>query len=178
MYGYRSPAGEVLTWFGRNVRYEQQMAVWRASDRTEREPIKTRFVKGFQRGLELYAEDIVRAERSQELATSTLVVVEGPNDAIRLNTLGAAAVALCSNSITREQVDRIAALARDLGVPHVTLMLDCDDEGIHGSHQALPFLAERLPVRLAWSDTIAGGKFKGRQPESLTSEEWHELSCR
>ena len=61
-----------------------------------------------------------------------LVVVEGPNDAIRLNTLRVPAVALCSNTITQEQVERIAALASDLGAGCVTLMLDCDEEGING----------------------------------------------
>ena len=102
-------------------------------------------------------------------------MVEGPNDAIRLNTLGVAAVALCSNTITQEQVERIAALARDLGAGCVTLMLDCDEEGILGTHQVLPLLAEKVPVRLAWSGTTAGGKFKGRQPENLTTEDWQEL---
>jgi len=198
VYGYRSPTGEMLTWFGRNVRYEEQVVKWKASDRSESEPIKTRFVKGFHRGLELYGEDIVREEgcgpfsRMNYLAemygedvvreeglggwpNKTFLVVEGPNDAIRLNTLGEKAVALCSNTITREQVERIAALARDIGARFVTLMLDCDEEGINGTQQVLPLLAERVPVRLAWSSMTAGGKFKGRQPETLTSDEWIEL---
>jgi hypothetical protein len=176
VYGYRSPTGELLTWFGRNVRYETQHTEWELSDRSEPEPIKTRFVKGFQRGLELYGEDIVRCEAENEVQEE-LVVVEGPNDAIRLNTLRVSAVALCSNTITREQVERIANLARDLGVSNVTLMLDCDEEGINGTRQVLPLLAERVPVRLAWSSTTAGGKFKGRQPESVTADEWAALTA-
>jgi len=36
-----------------------------------------------------------------------------------------------------------------------------------GTHQ--------VPVRLAWTSTTAGGKFKGRQPENLTAEEWQQL---
>jgi hypothetical protein len=176
VYGYRSPAGEVLTWFGRNVRYEGQHAQWKASDRSESEPIKTRFVKGFQRGLEVYGEEIVRAEGLKRWSRMSLLVVEGPNDAIRLNALGVSAVALCSNTITREQVERIATLARDLGAGHVRLMLDCDDEGINGAHQVLPLLADKVPVQLAWSSTTANGQFKGRQPENLTTEEWSELT--
>ena len=43
---------------------------WKASDRSEREPIKTRFVKGFHRGLELYGEDVVRHGRAQRMRTS------------------------------------------------------------------------------------------------------------
>jgi hypothetical protein len=175
VYGYRSGAGEMLTWFGRNVRFEEQLARWKASDRSESEPIKTRFVKGFHRGLEMYAEEIVRRERLDAFPSMGLVVVEGPNDAIRLNTLRVPAVALCSNTITQEQVERIAALIRDLGAGCVTLMLDCDEEGSNGTHQVLPLLAEKVPVRLAWSSTTAGGRFKGRQPENLTAEEWSEL---
>lgn len=175
VYGYRSPSGELLTWFGRNPRYEQQHAQWKVSDRSELEPIKTRLVKGFQRGLEIFGEDIVRRER-HEPTTTGLVVVEGPNDAIRLNLLGAPAVALCSNAITREQVERIVTLARDLGWAWVTLMLDCDEEGIHGTGQVLPLLAEKIPVRLGWSSLTAAGRFKGRQPESLSIEEWHEVT--
>jgi len=175
VYGYHSPAGELLTWFGRNVRFEEQLAHWKATDRLEPEPIKTRFVKGFHRGLELYGEDVVRRERLVDFPSVGVVVAEGANDAIRLNTLRVPAVALCSNTITQEQVERIAALARDLGADCVTLMLDCDEEGILGTHQVLPLLAEKVPVRLAWSSTTAGGKFKGRQPENLTTEEWQEL---
>jgi hypothetical protein len=175
VYGYRSPAGELLTWFGRNPRFEEQHAQWKATDRSEQEPIKTRFVKGFQRGLELYGEDVVRGEQLTDFPSVGIVVVEGPNDAIRLNTLRVPAVALCSNTITREQVERIAVLARDLGFGCVSLMLDCDEEGINGTHQVLPLLAEHIPVRLAWSSSTAGGQFKGRQPEGLTAEEWRGL---
>jgi len=46
-----------------------------------------------------------------KLAGLGLVLVEGPNDVIRLDTLGVPAVALCSNAITREQVDKAAQLA-------------------------------------------------------------------
>ncbi len=175
VYGYRSPTGEMLTWFGRNVRYEEQVAKWKASDRSESEPIKTRFVKGFHRGLETYGEDVVRLEAMGREHSRNLVVVEGPNDAMRLNTIGVPAIALCSNTITHEQVKRIAALARDIGARFVTVMLDCDEEGINGTQQVLPMLAERIPVRLAWSGTTAGGKFKGRQPENLTADDWIEL---
>src|SRR5450755_1673097 len=31
------------------------------------------------------------------------------------------------------------------------------------------------PVRLAWTGKMYGGKFKGRQPEALTPEEWAEI---
>lgn len=177
VYGYHSPTGELLTWFGRDPRYEQKMTTWNSSDRSAPEPAKTQFVKGFHRGLELYGENIARRERPSDSARMGLVVVEGPNDALRLHTLGTSSVALCSNTATKEQVDRIEALAADLGTPCVTLMLDCDEEGINGAQQVLPLLAEKVPARLAWSSKTANGHFKGRQPESLTTEEWDALAA-
>ena len=60
VYGYRGRGWRSPDWFGRNVRYEEQIARWKGSDRSESEPMKTRFVKGFHRGLELYGEELVR----------------------------------------------------------------------------------------------------------------------
>ena len=57
--------------------------------------MKHRFVKDFHRGLELYGQN--GAARLQEphvresLASIGLVVAEGPNDVIKLDTLGVAA---------------------------------------------------------------------------------------
>ena len=42
--------------------------------------------------------------------------------------------------------------------------------------QALGYLAQLVPVRLAWTSKMYGGKFKGRQPESLTVPEWEEMA--
>ena len=38
--------------------------------------------------------------------------------------------------------------------------------------QALGYLAQRVPVRDAWTSEMDGGKFSGQQPESLTVAEW------
>jgi len=176
VYPYFSSDGALLTWFGRDPSFEEKHRQWLATDRSEPEPVKTQFVKGFHRGLELWGEHLVRADEGRTYARNNgLVIVEGPNDAINLHALGVPAVALCSNTITREQAERIAALACDLGAPCATLMLDCDAEGENGIRQALPLLAERVPARLGWSHTMHAGKFKGRQPESLGTQEWHEL---
>jgi len=59
----------------------------------------------------------------------------------------------------------------------VTIFLDCDPEGEAGMKQALGYLAQLLPVRLAWTSTMYGGKFKGRQPESLNSDELAEITA-
>ena len=112
-------------------------------------------------------------ERVKELG---LIVVEGPNDVIALDALSIPAVGLCSNTVTSEQVGKLARYAEEVGSGIVTLMLDCDPEGEAGARQALVELAQHCPVRLAWSPSMHGGVFTGRQPESLRPEEWGILA--
>lgn len=176
VYAYHDEAGNVLTWFGRDPDFEEKHRHWEAGDRSEREPEKFHFVKGFHRGLELYGQNSGERlrtpdyrERLQELG---LVVVEGPNDVIALDCLGVPAVALCSNTVTDDQIQKVAAWANTLAAGVVTLMLDCDAEGENGAKQALWELAQHCRVRLAWSSEMHGARFRGRQPESLTVEDW------
>ena len=144
--------------------------------RSEKEPEKFHFVKGFHRGVELFGQNRLREEAAQErLKQLGLILVEGPNDVIRLSTLGVPAVGLCSNTITREQAAKVATLARELSNGIVTVFLDCDPEGLAGMKQCLGYISQLTPVRLAWSDRMFGGKFKDRQPESLTIQEWQEM---
>lgn len=175
-YAYRSEAGEVLCFFGRDPEFEDKHGKWEATDRKDPEPEKFHFVKGFHRGIELFGQHQLRAEGvAEKLQGLGLVLVEGPNDVIRLETLGVPAVALCSNNITREQAAKAATLARAVAGGVVTVFLDCDAEGLQGMKQCLGYLAQLVPVRLAWTDRMFGGKFKGRQPESLSMEEWAEM---
>jgi 5S rRNA maturation endonuclease (ribonuclease M5) len=178
VYAYPNDAGEVLTWFGRDPEFEDKHTAWVAGGRTEKEPEKFHFVKGFHRGLELFGVDRLREQgRPEQLQTLGLVLVEGPNDVIRLDTLGIPAVALCSNTITREQAVKAAQIAKELANKVVTVFLDCDEEGLNGMKQCLGYLAQLTPVRLAWTDRMFGGKFKGKQPESLTIQEWQEVAA-
>ena len=55
--------------------------------------------------------------------------------------------------------------------------MDCDAEGEKGMKQALGYLAPLVPVRLAWTSTMYGGRFKDRQPESLSEPEWKEIKA-
>jgi 5S rRNA maturation endonuclease (ribonuclease M5) len=176
VYGYLSEVGEVLTWFGRDPEFEKKHKAWEAAGKIEKEPGKFHFVKGYHRGIELYGQHALRAEGAAEhLKALGLIVVEGPNDVIRLSTLGVPAVGLCSNTITREQAAKAARLARELAGGIVTVFLDCDAEGESSMKQALGYLAQLTPVRLAWTSRMYGGAFKGRQPESLTAEEWASI---
>lgn len=101
-----------------------------------------------------------------------VILVEGPNDVMALNGLGVPAVAVCSNTVTDEQADKLAALAREFGGNTVSVMFDLDREGINGSQQTILETAKRCRTRFAWTAELAGGLFKGRQPESVTLEEW------
>lgn len=173
VYGWANAQGDILTWFGRNLNFEEQHEKWRRSGDSKDEPTKFRFVKGFHRGLELYGEDIFRQEANTDQSRQLgVIVVEGPNDVIALNALGVPAVAVCSNTITEEQAEKLAALARELGGDTVSVMFDLDREGENGAKQAILMLAERCRVRFGWSAAISEGKFRGRQPESLSAVEW------
>ena len=178
VYAYTNDAGEVLTWFGRDPEFEEKHQTWVAGGRTEKEPEKVHFVKGFQRGIELFGADRLQKEgRPLQIQKLGLILVEGPNEVIRLDTLGVPAVALCSNNITREQALKAARLAKELANGIVTIFLDCDEEGLNGKKQCLGYLAQLTPVRLAWTDRMFGGKFKGKQPESLAIQDWQEIAA-
>jgi len=176
VYPYLSDQGDVLTWFGRDPEFEAKHQAWEATNRSEREPEKFHFVKGFHRGLELFGQHRLREEGAAAILKSIgLILVEGSNDVIRLDTLGIPAVGLCSNTITRDQAAKAARLAQDVGNGVVTIFLDCDPEGENGMKQCLGYLAQLTPVRLAWTSKMYGGKFRGRQPESLMIQEWDEI---
>jgi hypothetical protein len=176
VYPMLSESGEVLTWFGRDPEFEAKHQAWVAGGKQDREPEKFHFVKGFHRGRELFGQHRLHEEGAKEkLAGLGIVVVEGPNDVIALDVLGVPAVGLCSNTVTGEQVEKISQLAHAVGGGVVTLMLDCDAEGENGARLALVEIAQHCPVRLAWSSSMHGGTFKGRQPESLTADEWQRV---
>lgn len=176
VYGWPNANGEILTWFGRNLNFEEQQTKWKRAGDSKDKPSKFRFVKGFHRGLELYGEDIFREEaNTEQMRGFGVIIVEGPNDAMNLNALGVPAVAVCSNTITEEQASKLATLAREFSNGTVSVMFDLDREGINGSQQAILEIAKRCPTRLAWTAELAGGLFKGRQPESVAIEEWKTM---
>ena len=176
VYPYFSETGELLTWFGRDPEYEDKHRKWEVAGKVDPEPQKFHFVKGFHRGIELFGPHVFESpETPAKVAGLGLLLVEGPNDVIRLDTLGVPAVALCSNAITREQAVKAAQLTRRAAGGIATIFLDCDPEGETGMKQALGYLAQLCPVWLAWTSEMYAGKFTGRQPESLKPEEWQMI---
>ena len=180
VYPMLNEEGEVLTWFGRDPDFERKHEQWITANKEGREPEKFHFVKGFHRGLELFGQN--GKQRLQErscrdaLRELGLIVVEGSNDVIALDALGVPSVGLCSNMMTDAQVKKIVRWAKELAGGLVTLMLDCDSEGENGMRQGLWQITQHCRVRLAWSSEMFGGRFKGRQPESLGSDEWMMVS--
>ncbi|MBL9084979.1 MAG: hypothetical protein JNK76_24460 [Planctomycetales bacterium] len=172
-YPVHDEQGRVLTWFGRDPQFEEKYAIWQAGDRSGVSPEKCHFVKGYHRGLEVLGQHRLADPATREAiqALRHVIVVEGPNDAIRLDALGVPAFAVCSNRITTAQADRIARWCRELGVT-AAVLFDADPEGDAGGQQAVIELAQRCPVRLAWSRTMFDGRFKDRQPENVSGEEW------
>ncbi|HQR05662.1 MAG TPA: hypothetical protein PLN21_02515 [Gemmatales bacterium] len=172
VYPYLDEHGEVLCWFGRDPLYEEKQAIWIAGDKQTKEPEKFHFVKGFQRGLELWGQNRLNDEASHEfMRQHGLVVVEGPTDVINLSTLDVPSLGLCSNVVTDTQAQRLANLTRQYGNGIISLMLDTDEPGESGMKQSLPKLARYAPVKLVWSRDMYQGQFKGRQPEDIIKDE-------
>jgi hypothetical protein len=169
--------GRVVGYCGRDPDFERKHADWVRGGRQENEPVKVTFPKGLHRGLLLYGEHRLRNDevRDQLQTLGTVVVVEGPNDAIRLSLLGVPAVAICSNRLTDDQADKLAQWVAELGNLPVTLLLDLDTEGESGMQQALWSLAQRCTVRLGWSRALFSGQFQDCQPESLSIADWGKI---
>ena len=78
-----------------------------------------------------------------------------------------------SNRIAEGQVEKIVRWSKQLAGGKVVLLFDCEQAGDDGAKEALWMLSQRgLHVRLGWSQAMHGDAFEGRQPESLTLEEW------
>jgi DNA primase len=142
----------------------------------EKKPGKHRFPVDFHRGLELFGQHAARLKEPgyrESLTACGVIVVEGFNDVIGLDALGVPAVAIMSNRITEQQVAKIERWSRTLAGGKVTLLFDADDEGDAGAKEAHWQLAQRgLDVRLGWSQAMHCAAFSGRQPETLSREEW------
>ena len=178
VYPMLSEDGDVLTWFGRDPEFEGKQHEWIVGGKQGKEPEKYHFVKGFERGLELFGQHrmIVESVRSK-VAELGLLLVQGPNDVIALDALGVPSMGLSSTAGTEEQAKKAARLVRECGAPGVALMLDCTEEGDLAGRGALPVLASQTLVRLAWSEKMHGGTFKGRNAASLEEEEWERVGA-
>jgi len=86
----------------------------------------------------------------EELKSSTIVLVEGPRDALRLLSLGIPALSILG---TNTWSQRKAQLLELYGVEQVLLMMDGDEAGILASERIGPDISEVIPTKLIklWS---------------------------
>ena len=183
VYTHRNERGEVVSYSGRNLSFEENYLKWVRDGKPEgKKPAKHRFVSGFHRGVELYGGHASRLNEQfvqDSLERLGVVVTEGMNEVLRMTALKVAAIGLGSNRATDAQVEKIVRFARSAGRNRVLLLPDCDEEGEAGFQPLLWRLAEkRVDVRLGWSSQMFDGKYANRQPEQITDEEWAEISER
>ena len=183
IYPVLSESGKVLTWVGRDVQHDEKEREFARLSPVERKgkepPAKHRFPKGFHRGQELFGQQASRLKEPgyrEFIAEHGLVIVEGFNDVIGLDNLGVPALGIMSNRMTEAQGTKIARWAQQMGSGRVTLMFDCEPSGVEGAKEAMwLFAQQKLDVRVAWTPTMHGGAFSGKQPESLTKADWETL---
>ena len=181
VYTHRNVKGEVVSYSGRDLNFEKKWEKWLRSGKPEgQKPNKHRFVSGYHRGLELYggrAERLTEDYVPESLKQYSLVVVEGMNDVLRMETLGVCAVGLCSNVATQQQIATLVNNTTSVSDCRIMLLPDCDPDGEAGFKELTWELASRrVKVHCGISSTILNGEFRGRQPESLTMSEWRALS--
>lgn len=176
VYTHRNERGDVVSYSGRDLTFDKKWAKWIRDGKPEgKKPNKHRYVSGFHRGLELYGGQASRAQQpyiQESLRQRGVVVVEGMNEVLRMETLGVAAVGLGSNKATQTQVEKLIRFARQAGDGRIVLLPDCDEEGEKAFRELLWKLAEHVDVRLGCTSTAFDGQFAGRQPESYTDDEW------
>ena len=183
VYGMFDEHDDVLSWFGRDVYHDAKMQKWAAAGcDPAKKPAKHRFVKGFHRGLELFGQNGRRRIQEnphlrESLQRLGLVVVEGPNDVMRLDAIGVAAVGLCSNHATDEQVRKMIRFAKETAGGRIVLMGDNDEQGEAGFKELLWRLSScgDIETKLGWSKQSHAGQFDRMQPEDLSDDQWHAI---
>ncbi|WP_339749094.1 hypothetical protein [uncultured Rubinisphaera sp.] len=180
VYTHRNSRGEVLSYSGRDLTFEKKWQKWIREGRPEgKKPHKHRYVSGYHKGQELYGGHASRIKESyvrESLDKYGIVVVEGMNDVLRMETLGVAAVGLGSNKATDTQVEKLTRFAQQTANNRITLFPGCDDEGDAGFQELLWKLAEkRIKVKLGWSSRMFNSQFEKHQPEDISPEEWNDI---
>ncbi|MEZ6055474.1 MAG: toprim domain-containing protein [Planctomycetaceae bacterium] len=180
VYTHRNLRGEVISYSGRDVSFETKWQKWLRDGKPEgKKPNKHRYVTGYHKGQELYGSQSTRLKEpyvQESLNRRGIVVVEGMNEVLRLETLGVAAIALGSNKATDTQIEKLTRFAKQAAHNRITLLPDCDEEGESAFKDLLWKLAEhQVQVRLACTSHMFNGHFAGLQPEDLSEEQWQQI---
>ena len=183
VYPFKSEENEVIAFVARDPQFEDKLQTFEGTPAEQRDaskrPNKYRFPKGFHRGIELFGQQRERLEKNgyrEAIHRFGVIIVEGFNDVIGLDSLQIPAMAICSNRMSDEQAAKIVRFANELSQGRVRAMFDCDAEGDEGAKDAAwKLLQAGLDVRPLWSRSMHGSKFAGRQPESLDGDEWSSI---
>ena len=170
VYTLRNERSEKIGYVGRDLAFEDKFRKWENSDRTGKAPIKAKFPPGFARGSFLYGAEVSRLsnERTQQQLKDTgILVVEGMNDVIALDSHGITAIALCSNRIAEGQIEKLVRWSKELANGRITLMLDNDKEGLEGTKDTIQKLSPHAFVRSIWEPSSFNGELRGKQPEEI-----------
>lgn len=180
IYTHQNERSEVLSYSGRDLNFEKKWLKWIKDGKPQgKKPNKHRYVSGYHKGQELYGGQVERIKAShiaESLNKRGVIVVEGMNEVLRMETLGVAAVGLTSNKATNSQVEKLVRFAQQVGGNRIVLMPDCDEEGEAGFKELLWKLTEqRVKVRLGCTSAMFDGQFKGRQPENFGDDDWRMI---
>jgi hypothetical protein len=183
LYPVIAEDGNLLAWVARDPQFETKEQAFNAlapeQRAREKKPGKHKFPVDFHRGQELFGQHASRLKEAgyrETIASCGIMIVEGFNDVIALDALGIPAVAVMSNKITPHQVAKVERWARSLTANKVSILFDADAAGDDGAKEAHWLLAQRgLDVRLGWSGAMHGGNFVGRQPETISADEWQRV---
>lgn len=172
IYAHEDEDGNVLSYSGRDLFYEEKLLKWDKAGRPEgQKPIKHRFVKGFHKGQQLYGRSkrLQTRERLDAMRTHGLVIVEGMNDVLRLSALPLGVEGLCMNRATETQVATIVDDARQYAGGRIWLLPDQDQEGLAGFQELLWKLQQHkgIDARPGWPSALS----HVAEPEALTDEE-------
>lgn len=183
LYPILSEDGKLLAWVARDPQFESKDQAFNAlppeQRSKEKKPYKHKFPVDFHRGQEFFGQHASRLNEPgyrDIIGRCGVIVVEGFNDVIGLDTIGVPAVAIMGNKITEHQLAKIERFARSLSAGRVTILFDADAAGDDGAKEAQWLLSQRnLDVRLGWTRGMHAGRFCERQPESITADEWEAI---
>jgi hypothetical protein len=178
IYGLKNERGQRLGWAGRYLNFEEKVKRWEKSDRSGIAPIKTKFPPNFHKGSFLFGAEVERMDQPgviEQIRDTGLVIVEGFNDVVALDTKGVIAIGLCGNQVAEGQVGKIVRWSRELANGRVTLFLNNNVEGRNGTSHAIARLADQVHVRTMWTPDSFYGVYKDLEPEQLSPDSLLEL---
>ena len=138
-------------------------------------PAKYLLTPGFKKAGVLFnagrASKLLKASGASE-EHATLYLVEGYFDALRLQSLGLAAVAVMGTSLSDAQKEILTSLLAFPGgeastVPRVRIFFDLDAAGFEGANRTARQVIGQAGIATEWVGFVKQGRSSGKDPDSL-----------